>query len=161
MKLNIVAACVALALVGGCSNSASAVAPGQASEEAARIPLSVQTAKGKLDFRVEVARTPQEQARGLMYRTSLPDDGGMIFPFSSPRPAGFWMKNTLIPLDMIFIRADGTIARIARETVPHSLESVESGEPVIAVFEIAGGRSDVLGIAEGDHVSWEGGPPPR
>ena len=77
----------------------------------------------------------------------------MIFPFPQPRMASFWMRNTLIPLDMIFIRADGTIARIAAKTVPHSLEPVSSGEPVAAVLEIAGGRAAELGIGEGDRVS--------
>src|SRR5690606_7146651 len=113
----------------------------------------------KLQFRVEVARTQEEQARGLMFRTSLPEDGGMIFPFDPPRPAGFWMKNTVIPLDMIFIRADGSIARIAEQTVPYSLQSVDSGEPVAAVLELAGGKAAAMGIAEGDLVSWAGGPP--
>ena len=71
-----------------------------------------------------------------------------------PRPASFWMKNTVIPLDMIFVRPDGTIARIAADTVPYSLDPVDSGEPVSAVLEIAGGRAAELGIAEGDKVSW-------
>ncbi len=93
-----------------------------------------------------------------MHRQSLAPNAGMLFPYDVPQPASFWMKNTLIPLDMIFIRADGTIARIAANTVPHSLQSVESGEPVAAVLEIAGGRSAQLGIAEGDRVSWPGGP---
>lgn len=78
----------------------------------------------------------------------------MIFPMNPPRPASFWMKNTLIPLDMIFVRTDGSIARIAPETVPHSLEPVGSGEPVAAVLEIAGGDAAKLGIAEGDTVIW-------
>lgn len=148
------------AMLGGCSGTTSAVAANQA-EEAVLIPLSVKTADRTIAFRVEVARSFEEQQRGLMFRTQLPDDGGMIFPFATPRPASFWMKNTLIPLDMIFIRQDGSIARIAREATPHSLAPVDSGEPVIAVFEIAGGRSDALGIREGDKVSWEGGPQPR
>ncbi|MCJ8157144.1 DUF192 domain-containing protein [Sphingomonas sp. LaA6.9] len=153
----LLAALGAVMLVAGCGTASNAVSAASA-EEQALLPLSVKTAKGVHNFRVEVARTSEEQAQGLMYRTSLPDDGGMLFPFSPPRPASFWMKNTLIPLDMIFIRADGSIARIAEETVPQSLEGVSSGEPVAAVLEIAGGRSAALGIAEGDHVSWKGGP---
>jgi uncharacterized membrane protein (UPF0127 family) len=105
-------------------------------------------------FIVEVARTPDQQARGLMFRRSLGADEGMIFPFEMPRPASFWMRNTLIPLDMIFIREDGTIARVAANTVPHSEESVTSGEPVASVLEIRGGRAAELGIGEGDRVSW-------
>ncbi len=104
-------------------------------------------------FTVEVARTPQEQAQGLMHRQSLAPDRGMLFPYDAPQPASFWMKNTLIPLDIIFIRADGTIARIAAQTVPLSLEIVPSLEPVAAVLEIAGGRAAELGIKEGDRVS--------
>jgi hypothetical protein len=109
-------------------------------------------------FTVEVARTPEQQAQGLMHRQSLAPDRGMLFPYDPPQPASFWMKNTLIPLDMIFVRADGLIARIAARTVPHSLESVGVGEPVVAVLEIAGGRAAELGIREGDRVAWPGGP---
>jgi uncharacterized membrane protein (UPF0127 family) len=119
------------------------------------VPLSVQTTKGMVKLKVEVARTPDEQARGLMFRESLPADGGMIFPMTPPRHASFWMKNTVIPLDMIFIRPDGSIARIEPETVPYSLEPVTSGEPVSAVLELSGGRAAALGISEGDRVIWD------
>jgi uncharacterized protein len=105
-------------------------------------------------FTVEIARTPDEQATGLMNRQSLAPDRGMIFPYAPPQPAAFWMKNTLIPLDMIFIRADGSIARVAANTVPLSLEPVPAGEPVAAVLEIAGGRSAELGLSAGDRVDW-------
>jgi uncharacterized protein len=107
-------------------------------------------------FTVEVASTADQQAQGLMYRDRLGDNEGMIFPFPSPRPASFWMRNTLIPLDMIFIRQDGTIARIAANTVPHSEQPVNSGEPVAAVLELRGGRTAELGIREGDRVRWGG-----
>ena len=120
------------------------------------VPLEVRSATGTHRFTVEVARTPDQQAQGLMFRASLAADEGMIFPFPTLRPASFWMRNTLIPLDMIFIRADGTIARIAANTVPHSEESVTSGEPVAAVLEIKGGRAAELAISEGDRVSWAG-----
>ena len=94
-----------------------------------------------------------------MFRTNLPADGGMIFiPYPAeggpPREASFWMKNTPTPLDIIFIRPDGTIAAIAENTVPYSEEPSRSGEPVAAVLEILGGRSAELGISEGDKVSW-------
>ena len=105
-------------------------------------------------FCVEVARTEAEQAQGLMFRKSLAPNAGMIFPMTPPRFASFWMKNTLIPLDIIFIRADGSIARVAARTTPHSLAPVTSGEPVAAVFEIAGGRAAQLGIVAGDRVTW-------
>jgi uncharacterized protein len=118
------------------------------------IPLEIRSGDRTHRFTVEVAATPDEQARGLMFRESLEPDEGMIFPFPSPRIASFWMRNTLIPLDMIFIRDDGTIARVAAETVPLSEESVSSHEPVAAVLELRGGRAAELGIEEGDRVSW-------
>jgi uncharacterized membrane protein (UPF0127 family) len=118
------------------------------------VPLEIRSGSRVHRFTVEVARTPDQQAQGLMYRTALGPREGMIFPFPSPRPASFWMKNTLIPLDMIFIRADGSIARVAANTVPLSLESVAVGEPVAAVLELAGGRAQALGIREGDRVLW-------
>ena len=119
-------------------------------------PLTIRSSNGTHRFTVEVARTPDEQATGLMNRQSLAPDAGMIFPFDQPQILTFWMKNTLIPLDMIFIRADGTIARIAANTTPHSLEPVSSGEPVAAVLELRGGRSAELGIRQGDRVEWAG-----
>ena len=155
MKLLARLGCVALLLTGVSSCTGDPVMS-EAQAQALRVPLSIRTAKITLKFRVEVARTADEQARGLMFRESLPDDGGMIFPMNPPRMASFWMKNTVIPLDMIFIRADGTIARIVGETVPHSLEPVDSGEPVAAVLELAGGKAAALGIADNDVVSWEG-----
>ena len=105
------------------------------------------------------ARTAAEQEQGLMYRTDLKPDGGMLFaPYppdgTGPRPASFWMKNTPTSLDILFIRADGTIARIAENTVPFSEAQVPSGEPIAAVLELVGGRSAELGISEGDTVSW-------
>ena len=90
-----------------------------------------------------------------MHRQSLAPDRGMLFPYEPPRDASFWMENTLIPLDLIFIRADGTIARIADNTVPLSREPIPSLEPVAAVLEIAGGRAAELGIAPGDRVVWQ------
>jgi uncharacterized membrane protein (UPF0127 family) len=120
-----------------------------------QVPLTIQSASGTHRFTVEVAETPEQQAQGLMNRQSLAPDRGMIFPRNPPGDASFWMKNTLIPLDMIFIRADGTIARIAENTVPLSLDPVPSLEPVVAVLEIPGGRSTELGIKAGDKVSWK------
>jgi uncharacterized membrane protein (UPF0127 family) len=122
------------------------------------VPLTIRSGGREHRFQVEVARTVDEQAKGLMFRQALAPDRGMIFPFSPPRPASFWMKNTLIPLDMVFIRADGTIASIAVNTVPHSLDPVSSGEPVAAVLELPGGRTAELGIKAGDRVSWPGSP---
>ena len=121
-----------------------------------QIPLTVTSARGQVHrFVVEVARTPEEQARGLMERQSLARDRGMLFPYQTPQPVAFWMKNTLIPLDMIFIAPGGRILRIEPNTVPLSLDPVGSGEAVEAVLELAGGRSAELGIAAGDRVEWQ------
>jgi uncharacterized membrane protein (UPF0127 family) len=121
-----------------------------------QVPLTITTAKGKAHrFTVEVARTPEEQAHGLMDRQSLAPDRGMIFPYEPPQPVGFWMKNTLIPLDMIFVAPGGRILRIEANTVPLSLDPVGSGDAVEAVLEIAGGRSAELGIAAGDQIAWK------
>jgi uncharacterized protein len=117
--------------------------------------VTITTAEGAShQFTAEIARTQKEQARGLMYREELAPDRGMIFLYEPPQSASFWMKNTYIPLDMIFIRPDGTIANIAENTVPLQLEPYLSLEPVSAVFEIAGGRSAELGIKAGDRVTW-------
>lgn len=128
---------------------------GATSAQQANVPLEIRTAKRKIKFKVEVARTPEEQARGLMFRQSLPEFGGMIFPMVPPRVASFWMKDTVIPLDLIFIRSDGTIARIAANAIPYDLTPITSGEPVVAVLEIAGGRAEALGIGENDRVIWK------
>jgi uncharacterized membrane protein (UPF0127 family) len=119
-----------------------------------QVSLTINSSGKQLRFTVEVARTADEQATGLMNRQSLAPDRGMIFPFYQPRVASFWMKNTLIPLDMIFIRADGSIANIEANTVPLSLQPVNSVEPVAAVLEIAGGRAAELGVKPGDTVKW-------
>ena len=90
----------------------------------------------------------------MMFRRSLAGDRGMLFVYPDTQPVAFWMKNTLIPLDLVFIRADGTIARIAANAEPLSLEPIASFEPVAAVLEIAGGRAAELGLAPGDRVAW-------
>jgi uncharacterized membrane protein (UPF0127 family) len=120
-----------------------------------QVPLAITSGTRTHRFVVEVARTPEEQATGLMNRSNLAPDRGMIFPFDTPREASFWMKNTLIPLDIIFVRTDGRIANIEANTVPLSLDPVLSAGPVGAVLEIAGGRSAELGIKPGDRVEWK------
>lgn len=119
-----------------------------------QVPLTITSSNGEHRFTVEVARTPEEQAQGLMNRNSVPPDRGMIFPYDPPVQVSFWMKNTLVPLDMIFIGADGKIGRIAANTTPMSLDPVASIDPVSAVLEVAGGRAAELGIKPGDKVSW-------
>ena len=117
------------------------------------MPLTIRSANGEHRFTVQVASTADQQELGLMFRHSLGADEGMIFPYDPPQDVAFWMRNTLIPLDMIFIRADGTIARIATAK-PLDETQVPAGEPIAAVLEIAGGQAAQLGIREGDKVEW-------
>ena len=116
-------------------------------------PLEIATKSGVHIFGVEMAVTPEEQRTGLMYRRELPEKQGMLFDFQREQPTSFWMKNTYVPLDMIFIRADGRILRIAENTVPLSETLVSSGGPVRAVLEVIGGTAKKLGIAAGDRVT--------
>jgi uncharacterized membrane protein (UPF0127 family) len=105
-------------------------------------------------FKIEVAATEQEKELGLMFRTRLGDDEGMLFPYEAARSLSMWMHNTYIPLDMIFIRPDGTIARIEERAEPLSDRVISSGSAVLAVLEIAGGASARLGIKPGDRVRY-------
>lgn len=106
-------------------------------------------------FAVEIAATEAQQARGLMFRTELADDKGMIFPYQTPRILSFWMKNTVISLDIIFINQDGSIANIARDTEPYSTDSVSSINPTVAVLELRAGLTKELGIKAGDIIRWQ------
>jgi uncharacterized membrane protein (UPF0127 family) len=114
--------------------------------------LEIQTRGGRHRFSVELALTAEQQALGLMYRAELPDDAGMLFVHPQTRPTSMWMKNTLLPLDMLFLAADGTIVRIAEETEPLSTRTIPSGEPVKGVLELRGGTVRRLGIEPGDRV---------
>ena len=105
-------------------------------------------------FAIEVASTEQEKALGLMFRTALSDGQGMLFPYAGERTLQMWMHNTYIPLDMLFIRADGTIARIEERAEPLSDRVISSGAPVLAVLEIPGGAAGRLGIKAGDKVQY-------
>ena len=129
------------------------IAPDTAPAAAELQPLEIATKGGVHVFAVEMATTPEEQAKGLMFRRHLPEGQGMLFDFHQEQPASFWMKNTYIPLDMIFIRADGRILRIAENTVPLSEALVTSGGPVRAVLEVNAGTARKLGIAAGDRVA--------
>jgi hypothetical protein len=129
--------------------------PGHSQELAAQQlqPLEIATRTGVHVFAVELAVTPEQQAKGLMFRRELPEGRGMLFDFQKEQPASFWMKNTYIPLDMIFIRANGRILRVAENTVPLSEALVSSGGPVRAVLEVIAGTAKKLGIAAGDRVA--------
>ena len=115
-------------------------------------PLTVETHHGIRHFRVEIADTDASRERGLMYRKSLGADRGMLFDFKTPQPVAFWMRNTLIPLDMIFIAKDGRIISIARNAAPHSEIPIPSGGEVLGVLEIRGGRAAEIGIEPSDYV---------
>lgn len=165
--LNFAGLAVAVTLAGCTSNAAdnpsaaATVAPERPGSTAvhpesglAVIPLTV-THDGKShNFRVEVARTGPEQGRGLMFRTQMGKDEGMIFPMDPPRHASFWMKNTVIPLDIIYVGTDGKILNIFANTTPYSETPLPSDGPVKGVLELNGGRAAELGIGPGDHVSW-------
>jgi uncharacterized membrane protein (UPF0127 family) len=114
--------------------------------------LSIKSANGEHRFTVEVVDTDASRAQGLMFRTSLAPDAGMLFDFKQSRPVSFWMQNTLIPLDMLFIREDGTIANIHVNARPLDPTSIPSDGPVQFVLEVPGGRSEQLGIKAGDVV---------
>ena len=115
--------------------------------------LEIVTRNGVQVFEVEIAATDEERARGLMYRRELPEGRGMLFNFALEGPITMWMKNTHVSLDMIFIRADGTIAAIAENTEPLSEAQIFSGAPVKAVLEVVAGTARRLGIAPGDRVA--------
>lgn len=114
--------------------------------------LTLVTASGRHSFQVEVMRTPDARARGLMFRRHMPEDRGMLFDFERSEPVSMWMQNTYIPLDMIFIRTDGTVARIAEQTEPLSTRTIPSGEPVRGVLEINGGIAAKINLKPGDRV---------
>jgi hypothetical protein len=114
--------------------------------------LDLVTASGVHPLEVEIASTPEKQALGLMYRTSLPDTKGMLFPHEGARELQMWMRNTYIPLDMVFILPDGTVHRIEARTEPFSERIISSEGPVAAVLEIAGGAAERMGLKPGDKV---------
>lgn len=120
-----------------------------------RTTLEIHTKPKPQRFTVWVADTPARQAQGLMFVRELPADEGMIFIHEPPRVASMWMKNTYIPLDMLFVTADGRISKIAENTVPHSQKTVSADVPVVAVIELKGGEAAKRGLKVGDHVAWK------
>lgn len=131
----------------------SACAAGAGNES--KLPIQVvriDTDGGSKQFVVEIAGDAISQERGLMYRRDLAPDSGMLFDFHQEAQVSFWMKNTPLPLDMVFIRGDGTVASVEPNAIPFSTAMIPSGEPVRAVLEINGGRAHDLGIKPGDRV---------
>ncbi|MGI9169110.1 MAG: DUF192 domain-containing protein [Caulobacteraceae bacterium] len=115
-------------------------------------PLEVATGRGVFHFKVEVADNDATRERGLMFRKAMAADRGMLFDFKTPRLVAFWMKNTLIPLDMLFIAKDGRIVSIARDATPLSEAPIPSGGAVVGVLELRGGRAHEIGAQPGDRV---------
>ncbi len=126
--------------------------PGWTAQAAEKGPLTVVTSAGRHDFDVEFVSSPQDRARGLMYRKSVPEGTGMLFDFYREGPVGFWMKNTYVSLDMIFIRENGAVARVEHNTKPLSEEVIPSGVPVRYVLEVVAGTAKRLNIQPGDKV---------
>lgn len=131
------------------------VATGASAQRAQLTPLVVETTGGPRPFSVELADTPQTRARGLMFRTRLEEGHGMLFDFGEERLVSFWMKNTVIPLDMIFIDSSGEITHIHANARPGDLTAIPSNGPVQAVLEIRGGLARILDIQPGDTVRHE------
>jgi uncharacterized membrane protein (UPF0127 family) len=114
--------------------------------------LTIISATGPHRFKVELAETPAQMTQGLMFRTSLAPDAGMLFDYKQPTAATMWMRNTLIPLDMLFVDAGGRIVNIHQRAVPQSLDVIAAAAPVRAVIELNGGTASRLGIEPGDQV---------
>jgi uncharacterized protein len=126
----------------------------QVANQGQQLPISAQATIAQKVIQLEVAVTPRQQAMGLMYRSTLPDDRGMLFPFDSPRPVSFWMKNVLIPLDMVFMR-DGVVQAIAAKVPPCADEPCATYGPNVLidqVIELRGGRAAELGLKVGDRI---------
>jgi hypothetical protein len=117
-------------------------------------PLIIHAGGSAYRFEVELATTAAQREQGLMFRQSMAANAGMLFLYPSEQPVAFWMKNTLIPLDMLFLKADGSIARIAANAVPHDETPIPSNASVKAVLEVNGGTATALGIKEGDKVEY-------
>jgi len=115
-------------------------------------PLTIETAEGSHEFLVEEAKTLEQQARGMMWRDSMDQDTGMIFEFAEPKIATIWMKNTAIPLDILFVRSNGQILKIEHSHKPYTLRSTSSEAVIAGVVELKGGESKKRGIRPGDTV---------
>ncbi|MGI3903908.1 MAG: DUF192 domain-containing protein [Janthinobacterium lividum] len=124
----------------------------QAAAAPATDDLTIQTASGNHHFTVEVMRSREELERGLMFRKTMAADRGMLFDFGSPQPVSMWMKNTYLPLDMLFIAADGRVVSVKQNAQPQSEAIIPSGGDVLGVLELNGGAAGRIGVKAGDHV---------
>lgn len=143
---------LALALFATAFAQIDPAAPDAVVEYGGPDPVIVETSQGPVEFIAEIADTEASRTRGMMYRESMEPNAAMLFDFEVVRPVAIWMANTMIPLDIIFVREDGTIAKIVANAQPYSRRSMPSDFPVLAVLEIAGGRAAETGIAPGDLV---------
>lgn len=143
-----------VAVPAACQPAANPVALERSAAGLDQVPLTIVSSGKTHRFTVEVARSVEQQQMGMMNRNSLAPDRGMIFPYDPPQPVAFWMKDTLISLDLIYVAPGGKILRIEANAVPLSLDQLPSGGPIEAVLELAGGRSAELGLKPGDQVSW-------
>lgn len=132
--------------------AATLPATGQEPVAFGRSEVTIETGAGKQHFRVEVATSEKQKSHGLMFRSEMAPDAGMLFVYGSPQVVTMWMRNTLIPLDMLFIGPDGRIAHIAARAVPRSEKTISSRARVVGVLELNGGTARRLGIAVGDRV---------
>jgi uncharacterized protein len=128
------------------------LAPASAQELMRIEPLTIVTANTATMFSAEIADTDAARERGFMFRQVMPQNQAMIFDFGTPKPAAMWMKNTLVSLDMVFVREDGTVAAIAENTVPKSLDTISVQEPVRGVIELAAGTAKRIGLHKNDKV---------
>lgn len=140
------------ALLAGLMLGVSAGADAWAAPGSKLETVEIVTLRGRQRFQVEIAATRAQQERGLMFRKSLAPDRGMLFTYAKPQRVAYWMKNTLIPLDIIYIAPNGRILSIARNARPHDETPLASGGLVLGVLELAGGRAAQLGILPGDRV---------
>lgn len=151
-----VLACVALALAVACTADEPVY---EVPLHLAGLPMSevaVETESGTHNFRVWIAADPVSRANGLMLVREMPPDHGMLFLFEQTQYTSFWMKDTALPLDLVFIGADGRVVNIAYGTRPFSEDPIYSAAPVIAVLEVLAGTAARIGLAEGDRISWPG-----
>lgn len=141
-----------LLLLVACGPSSEAVERDPALAGYFSAPLKIEGEETSHDIVAYLAVTERQRQHGLMFVRQLPDDHGMLFIYDQPRHISMWMKNTFIPLDMLFIRADGVIDSIVTDTTPHSLDSIRAANPVVAVLELNAGSVERLGIKPGDRI---------
>lgn len=134
-------------------SSAPAFAQAAAQEEATLESLTITTTSGSHKFSVEVMRTDEQRARGLMFRRYMPPDRGMLFDFKAEQPVMMWMKNTYLPLDMVFIARNGTVINVAENTEPLSERTIPSARPAFAVLELNAGVARKIGLKPGDKIA--------